>query len=245
MTLLTHTQIGTHHTDHNEDALLTAEITDRHLLLAVMDGCSSGTDSHFAATLTAKVLRRIAKQTNLRSFAERRQFTTEALLRQTLETLFLELRRLNAELDLGPDELLSTLILGIVDTEGWNAELLAIGDGVICCDGELLIFDQDNKPDYLGYHLREDFADYWNLLTQRASVSGFQDLAIATDGVFSFRSFSPESYRPVTEDELLDFLLVTREEGPPATAYRRKILYVSNNFGLQPTDDLTVVRLMV
>jgi hypothetical protein len=243
--LITHTQIGTHHTDHNEDAFLTAEITDRHLLLAVMDGCSSGTDAHFATGLIAKVLRRIAKQTNLRSFAERTSPTTEQLLKDTLRTLLADLARLSSDLDLDQVELLSTLVLAIVDTQDRHAEIVVIGDGVIACDEEIIEFDQQNKPDYLGYHLHEDFDDYWNLLTQRVTATDFLDLALASDGVFAFRAFSHDSYRPVTEEELISFLLCHRDEGPDETAYRRKVIYISNTFGLKPTDDLTVVRVMV
>ncbi len=242
--ILTHTQIGTHHTDHNEDAFVTAEITDHHLLLAVMDGSSTGEDSHFAATLLAKVLRRIARQTNLRTFAERSNPATLELLRETLRTLFTDLSRLKADLDLAETELLSTLILGIVDTDARTAEIIVIGDGVIACNEEIVAFEQDNKPDYLGYHLAEDFEDYWNQLKQRVSATDIQDLALATDGVFSFRPFSHDSYRPVTEDELLTFLLVDRDEGPGETAYRRKTIYISNTFGLQASDDLTVVKLV-
>lgn len=144
--LITHTQIGTHHTDHNEDAFLTAEITDRHLLLAVMDGSSGGTDSHFAAGLIAKVLRRIAKQTNLRSFAERTQHTTADLLKNTLRTLLADLARLSSDLDLGHDELLSSLMLAIVDTQDRHAEIVVIGDGVIACDEEIIEFDPEKNP---------------------------------------------------------------------------------------------------
>lgn len=210
-----------------------------------MDGCSMGTDSHFAAGLIAKVLRRIAKQTNLRSFAEGTTHTTAGLLKATLRTLFKDLKRLNADLDLGDDELLSTLLLAIVDTREQNAEIVIIGDGVVACDEEILEFNQENKPDYLGYHLHEDFEDYWNLLTQRVSAQDFLDLALATDGVFSFRPFSHDSYRPVTEEELLSFLLLHREEGAEDTAYRRKVIYVKNTFGLEATDDFTVVRVLV
>ncbi|MFK8163234.1 MAG: hypothetical protein AB8H12_12285, partial [Lewinella sp.] len=89
----------------------------------------------------------------------------------------------------------------------------------------------------------EDFEDYWNGLTQRISAVDFQDLAMASDGVFSFKPFSHDSFRPVTEDELLTFLLVDRDEGPIENTYRRKLMYVSSNFGLKASDDLTVVRL--
>jgi hypothetical protein len=135
-------------------------------------------------------------------------------------------------------------MLAIVDTKDQKAEIVIIGDGVIACDEEIVEFNHDNKPDYLGYHLTEDFEDYWNGLTQRISAVDFLDLAMASDGVFSFKPYSYDSYRPVTEDELLTFLLVDRDEGPTENTYRRKLMYISSTFGLKPSDDVTVVRIL-
>lgn len=243
--VITYSGIGSHHTNHNEDALVVEDITDRHVLLAVMDGSEDGTDSHFAAILVAKTLRKIARQTNQRTFAERRQPTTGELLHDTLKTLFADLRRLNAELDLASDELLTTLVLAIVDREGPRAEIITIGDGVIGCDGDIQEYDQDTNPDYLGYHLRKDFDDWFSAQTQRLVCENFLDLALATGGILSFRPFSPDPYRPVTSDEITGFLLSARDEGEPDTLYRRQLFYIRDSFGLEPTDDLTIVRWMV
>lgn len=243
--VITYSHIGSHHVNHNEDALVVEDLTDRHLLLAVMDGCGAGTDSHFAATLAAKLLRKIARQTNQRTFAERRQPTTSELLKETLRNLFADLRRLNAELGLKYDELLTTLVLAVVDRHGPRAEVLTVGDGLIHCDGEIQEYDHDNKPDYLGYHLREDFDDWFNVQPQRLVCEYFLDFALATDGLLSFRPFSHDSYRPVTDDELLEFLFTARDEGEPETLYRRLIGHVKSEFGLEATDDVTVVRYLV
>lgn len=244
-TLLSYSQIGPLHTNHNEDAYVIEDITDQHILMAVMDGCSAGTDSHFASTLIAKSLRKIARQTNQRTFAERRRPTTLELLRETLQILFSDLRRLNAELSLDYDELLSTLVLAIVDTVGPHAEVITVGDGLVCCDGEIIEYDHDNKPDYIGYHLKDDFDDWWNVQNQRISCSSFLDLALSTDGILSFRPFSHDSYRPVTQDEITKFLLSARDEGEPDTMYRRQLLDIRHRFGLEPVDDLTIVRLVL
>lgn len=243
--IIHHSQIGTHHSNHNEDALVFAELTEDHVLIAAMDGYSMGTDSYFASALIGKTLRKIARQTNLRTFAERESPTTPALLHQVMKTLFADLRQLNATLGLDQNELLTTLVLAVVETSGQQAEIIVVGGGLVACDEEIKEFAQNDRPDYLGHHLREDFADWWNRQTQRVRCANFLSLALATDGILSFRPFSPDPYRPVTEDEITEFLLTTLDDGEPETMYRRKLIYIRDTFGLEPTDDLTVVRFVV
>jgi hypothetical protein len=68
MNICTTLKIGSHHTNHCEDYLLTAEIGKNKMLCAVMDGCSMGTDSYFAATLTGKLLRKICREISYKEF---------------------------------------------------------------------------------------------------------------------------------------------------------------------------------
>ena len=51
-------QIGDHHVNYCEDYTLVVEIGNNHFLAAVMDGCSMGKESYFAATLVGKILRK-------------------------------------------------------------------------------------------------------------------------------------------------------------------------------------------
>ena len=41
-----------------------------------------------------------------------------------------------------------------------RAEIIVVGDGLVCVDGKEYHFEQEDKPDYLGYHLNEDF-NFW------------------------------------------------------------------------------------
>lgn len=242
--VLTYSGIGSNHVNHNTDALVTEDLTERHVLLAVMDGSGTEPDGHFAATLVARVLRNIARQTNLRTFAERRQPTTGELLRGTMQTLLSDLRRLNADLGLGADELLTTLVLAVVDRQGPRAEIITIGSGVVGCDGEVVEYAHGHQPDFIGHHLNVDFDQWWAGQPRRLVCEDFLDLTLATDGLLSFRPFSPDSYHPVTPDELTEFLVSVRDEGSTDTFYRRHLLYVRDRFGLEYTDDLTIVRWM-
>jgi hypothetical protein len=243
--LITHTQIGSHHTDHNEDALVAEELTPDHYLLAVMDGCSSGQESHFAAGLITKILRRIARQTNLRVFAERRTPGVKELLRDTVRQLFVALQEQIALLDIGKYELLTTLCLSVVDVKARNGEVLVVGDGIIAVNGEVTDIDQDNQPDYLGYHLDEEFEAWWTKQEQYYSVADISDFSLSSDGIHTFRLTSPDSFPPIGEEEIIRYLLEDREEEVDEFMLRRKLLMLEETHGLKPTDDLTIIRLLL
>ncbi|WP_173021351.1 protein phosphatase 2C domain-containing protein [Lewinella sp. W8] len=245
MQLITHSQIGTHHTDHNEDALVAEELTPEHYLLAVMDGCSSGQESHFAAGLITKILRKIARQTNLRTFAERRTPGVQELLKDTVRQLFTTLRDQKALLDIGRYELLTTLVLAVVDVKQRTGEIIVVGDGLVAVNGEITEVDQDNQPDYLGYHLDEPFEEWWPRQQQYFSAEDITDFSLATDGLHTFRLTSPESFPPIGEEEIIRYLLEDREEEVDAFMLRRKLLMLEETHGLKPTDDLTIVRLLL
>ena len=61
--------IGKFQFNHNEDYLVSEDAGKSRKVIAVMDGCSSGSDSHFASTLIGKLLRKIAKQEAYLEFA--------------------------------------------------------------------------------------------------------------------------------------------------------------------------------
>ena len=68
MIIHTHSQIGQFHTNHNEDAYVTTQLSNDWYLLGVMDGCSMGTESHFASTLLVKLLRKISTEYFYKAF---------------------------------------------------------------------------------------------------------------------------------------------------------------------------------
>jgi hypothetical protein len=210
-----------------------------------MDGCSMGTESHFASTLIAKLLRKIAKMISFRDFAEGAEKTTPEYLKAVLSLLFQELKDSKSRLMLDTDEMLSTLILGILDHQRKEAELIAIGDGVICNSDSYLEFDQDNRPDYLGYHLDEDFADWYRGQTQKLSLRQVSDLSICTDGIFTFRCFNPKVNTIFGDEQLIDFLLIDRRWEEQENMLQRKLIEMEKKYGLQPFDDLTIIRIIM
>ena len=170
--------------------------------IAVMDGCSMGKESHFASTLIAKLLRKIGKEISFRDFAESRKKETNEYLNEIFQKLFEDLKQLKNKLHLEKEEILSTLILGIFDKQQKEIELITVGDGLICYNGELIEYEQDDKPDYLGYHLGEDFRNWLGNQTQKLSLKNVEDLSISTDGIFTFKNFDGKDYAEITEEEL-------------------------------------------
>lgn len=235
-------QIGGFHTNHNEDASTLSEIGSDKILIAVMDGCSMGKESHFASTLFAKILRKIAKEISYREFAERASKEAGEYLKEVLEFLFKELGQLKNQLHLEKEELLSTLILGILDLPSKTIELITIGDGLICCNGVLYEYEQDDKPDYLGYHLEENFPDWFQKQSQKLSLQQVKDVSISTDGIFTFRNFDGKDYDSISEKELIEFLLMDDQWSTQENMLAKKVAAIDDHYGLNPSDDLTILR---
>jgi hypothetical protein len=57
---------------------------------------------------------------------------------------------------------------------------------VVCINGKITEFDRDNKPDYLAYHLHENFDHWYESLQQKISFDRMSDVSIATDGILTF-----------------------------------------------------------
>jgi len=240
MNIHTVLQIGQHHINHCEDYLLTAEIGAGKLLCAVMDGCSMGTDSYFAATLTGKLLRKIAKEHQFRQFIEKTQQPPASLLKTVLRQLFEELRLARNQLQLERDELLHTLVISIIDTGTQTGEFMCIGDGLICIDGQLSEFEQDDRPDYLGYHLQKDFESWFNKQQQKISCQQLRDFSLCSDGIFTFKRFDTAAYSE--PGDVIDLLLCDTVDIDSENMLHRKMVAIKTNWGLMPTDDLAIIR---
>jgi len=233
--------IGEFHTNHNEDAAAIIEIGKKRTLIAVMDGCSMGKESHFASTLIAKLIRKIGKEIGYKVFIEKTKTPISHLLKEILNQLFLDLSQLKSQIHLEEEEILSTLIIGIIDEFKKEAILLTIGDGLVCSNGTLFEYEQDDKPDYLGYHLSEEFNKWYNTQSQFLHLKDVNDLSISTDGIFTFKNFDGKEYPYVSEKEIINSILIDPIGEHQENRLNKKILKVKNKFGLIPSDDLTII----
>ena len=176
-----------------------------------MDGCTMGTDSYLASTLVGKLLRKIVKEKSYKELYQLESFTDlDDYLQSILKDLFAALNVVKNQLALEKNELLTTLLLLLVDKQQNTGIVLVIGDGLVCINGEVTEFDQDNKPDYLGFHLQEEVESWYANQQQKIVVNNISDISIATDGISMFtavkKAATPDSINPV------DFLLSDKQE---------------------------------
>lgn len=237
--------IGQFHINHNEDSSIVVEIGKDTLICAVMDGCSMGQESHFASILLTKLIRKIAKEIDYREFIENTDKQVGDYLKDVMRQLFSELRQLSNQLHLSREEILSTIILVALDKLGKEVEIITVGDGLICYDKNCIEYEQDNKPDYLGYHLAEEFDDWYEHHAQKLSLKNVTDLSISTDGIFTFKNFDGKKYNEITEGEIIEYLLVDEKWSNQDNMLNKKLIELEQRYGLKPSDDLTIIRIKI
>lgn len=237
-------QIGDYHINHCEDYLFIGEIGPDKIICAVMDGCTMATDSYLASTLVGKLLRKIAKEKSYKEFYRPGTFTSlDDHLRSILGELFNELNIVKNQLMLEKNELLTTLILLLIDKNENEGIVLAIGDGLVCINGQRTEFDQDNKPDYLGFHLSEDFDKWYDSQKQKISFSSVHDISIATDGITMFSPIRKLEEHIIIPDPV-DYLLSDTTNSGDEDMLNMKLKALEHTYGLKPTDDIAVIRLI-
>ncbi|WP_108869000.1 protein phosphatase 2C domain-containing protein [Aquimarina aquimarini] len=234
--------IGEFHTNHCEDFLVDEQIAADEKLIAVLDGCTMGTESVFASMLYGKILRNIAKNKFYEEFVSDKTVDLKLKLKEVVKLLIEETKQIKNQLGLETNELLSTLIIGIVNTKDSKAEFLTIGDGLICNDGELIEYEQNDKPDYLGYHLGDNFEDWYKNQHQKQSVSEFKDLSICTDGIFTFKNLENKA-KQKSENEIIEYLLIDNKDSEFDNFLDRKIRLLKDMYNHIVTDDIAIIRI--
>ncbi|RYE90744.1 MAG: stage II sporulation protein E (SpoIIE) [Cytophagaceae bacterium] len=244
MNIYSSLQIGAYHTNHCEDYLFVGSIGHDRLLCAVLDGCTMGIDSYFVSTLAGKLLRKIAKEKEYEAFYNAAPAVSlDSSLKAIVSDLFRELSVARNHLMLEQKELLTTLLLLIFDEQTKQGIILAIGDGLASVNGEIFDFDQENKPDYLGFHLSENFEEWYACQTQKITFENAHDISIATDGIFTFTPVtSPKNALLV---DPVSFLIVDQSLDGSGDLLQLKLKKMEHQFGLQPTDDLAIIRLIL
>ena len=237
-------QIGDYHINHCEDYLFIGNIGNDKVLCAVMDGCTMGIDSYFVATLVGKLLRKITIEKGYKELYNLEIIPNdiENILKSILRKLLKELTITKKQLLLERNELLTTLIILLADKKTNNGVVLVIGDGLVNINGKITEFDQDNKPDYLGFHLAEDFDTWYDNQQQKIFFENIQDISIATDGIFMFERV--KKVETTDTINVLEYLVLDKSEIEKEEMLNFKLKKLEHNFGLKPTDDLAIIRII-
>ncbi|MPS65071.1 MAG: stage II sporulation protein E (SpoIIE) [Chryseobacterium sp.] len=234
-------QIGEYHINHCEDFLITKKIGSDRILCAVMDGCSTAMESHFASVLFGKILRKICIEKGYKELYETNNNNIEEDLKSVLEDVFKEVTSLKNTLMLDEKELLTTLIIILYNQKESKGIVLNIGDGLVCINGEITEFERDNKPDYLAYHLKENFEIWYENQTQKIFFNHLEDVSIATDGISSFINV-----KKVNHDEEINpinYLLIDKNPIDSEEMLSMKLKKLEHHYGMKPTDDLAIIRI--
>ncbi|GAB3294415.1 protein phosphatase 2C domain-containing protein [Hymenobacter tenuis] len=237
-------KIGRYHSDFCEDFTLVLKQGENKLVCAVMDGCTMGQESHFAATLMAKIIRKVIKERQYHEFygSISADLSLQEELHDILAAVFLEFRNMKSQLLLDTSELLTTLVLGLINASTQEVYGLAIGDATVAINGQLIRFEQDNTPDYLAYHLGQDFEKWYGKQKQFFQATACTDVSLATDGIDSFQNLDSVASDPIN---VARYLLIDQELCERDEMLNIKTKRLENRHSLSPTDDVAIVRVML
>ncbi|KXX71047.1 protein phosphatase 2C domain-containing protein [Flammeovirga sp. SJP92] len=174
-----------HFHDCNEDALYHFTFNERFIVNAVMDGCSSAIESHFASMLFKKILHKSCNRLMIR-WKQSKKIEASVIGKELLHTFFTQVQLTQKLLQLNYDELASTLILNIIDTEHKSSTVYCSGDGVFAVDNKWQKVNQNNVPDFLCYHLQDRFQNWFDHHVLKVQNTFEQSVIISTDGIDSF-----------------------------------------------------------
>lgn len=156
---------GEFHPVFCEDFLYHVPLSKSIYLSAVMDGCSMGESSHFSSSLLGKLLKKACIEMRYQEFAKDIPLIDDTQLpdlgKEVVHRLWKDLKQTANSLMLEQLEILSTLLLALVDTRTGQAWILLAGDGFIAVEKELIEIDQDNRPNYMAYHLSKGFEKWF------------------------------------------------------------------------------------
>jgi hypothetical protein len=237
-------KIGDYHENNCEDHLYTGEYGKNIILCSVMDGCTTAIQSHFASTLVGKILKKICLEKGYKEFIgeDGNSINIEEELKSILRNLLNELKVVKNQLMLDSKELLTTLIIMLFEKNKQQGIILAIGDGFVNVNGKIIEFEQDNKPDYLGFYLSDDFETFYNSQKQKIEFDTIEDISISTDGILTFEKLAEAKSK---EDiNVIEFLTVEKTNNEKEEMLELKLKILENQFGLKPTDDFSIIRII-
>lgn len=245
MKIYTTLQLGQFHTICCEDFWYYEQIHPNWLIAAVFDGCSSGKDSHFAASLFGKCLKMVCKRlpyVHLWNNSFDLNHIHPSDLGNFIQKEFFEsIKQLYNQLQLDITELLSTSLLMVYQVKTRHAWINVSGDGLIIARDNLCLIEQNDRPNYLAYHLNNSANDWLTNQTITYTFSSVSDLSIATDGILSFAKNLKEEVKDI---DPISYLLIDKIHEKQDNMLDFKCTLLKKNYQLVPNDDLSIIRVI-
>ena len=239
---------GEDHPIFCEDFMAT-EDSGRYFLGVVFDGCSGGKDSHFASSLFGKIFRQIISEGAMagNSIEEKSKNFVQGFVKKLFE--------IKVSLQLEDNDMLATFVMLVYDKVHGEALVLTVGDGVIHCDGELTILENErfklshpttyrDMPDYIAYDLVDlglDRTYFSNWYDNHVKIHKFvdpRDISISTDGILTFRT-------PEEEVDPVNFLLVDNTWSNNKIMLSKKVNVLKSKYKTVHKDDISMIRLII
>ena len=245
MKIYTHISAGKYHPVQGEDHFYHTFLSDHLLVAAVMDGCSSGKESHFASNLYGKSLHKSCRQ--LPNIGEvipdhdPKLIEKEAIGAFILGQLYEDIKKTKKLLFLDTEELLSTLILMIFDKKNKSAWVNVSGDGVVVCNSKILEIDQNNVPDYLAYHLDTTFDKWYSAHTKTMEFEDVYDISISTDGL---QKLKEDGWESLANLDVVRDILVKQPDSSDDNALSQQISELIDHQNYIPYDDISFIRVI-
>lgn len=233
---------GISHENFCEDYVFILEIESKYLIAGVLDGCSGGTESYFASAIFGKAIKNFAKNLKISDFK-----SSEEVLKHLVYKTITNIKCFAERFFINTDELLSTLIILVLDIAENKGNILCTGDGFVSINGENFNIDQNNIPDYLAYHFKEinnieEFENWYVTQQNNFYFPELKDITISTDGINSFIKEN-KNFEFDEDYDVIDFLTNDTSLLNNKSMLGRKVNILKNKYGLTNSDDLGIVRI--
>lgn len=237
---------GRYHPVYCEDHQYYHSLDKKWFVGAVMDGCSSAKESHFASALFGKSLRKscsmLPRMKHITTDFDLKLMDSEAIGEFILGQLFEDVKKIRKGLFLEIEELLSTILLLVFDRQDKAAWVNISGDGIVTCNGATEEIDQNNIPDYLGYHLDIKFDDWYRNHTRTMEFEDVSDISISTDGL---GKIGPNLIRNPKPLDPIQHFLVNKPKTSSENALQEEFRQLQESKDFIFYDDISVIRLIV
>lgn len=214
------------------------------MICAVMDGCSSAKDSQFTSALYAKSLhksgRMLPQMKEIIEDFDLKTIELEAIADFFLKQLFEDLKRIKKLFFLKREELLSTIVLLVIDKKKRTACIKMSGDGLFAVNKKITEVDHNNVPNFLGYHLDKPYEEVKAREIQTWTFNEVRDISISTDGIDKLKPLNKKNSN-VLNPRLK--LLIEQPNNMGVSFLENQYQHLKDK-GLVPLDDIGVIRLI-